>query len=306
MIRRAGWLPVLLALCLAVRVSAQTTIFWNSTANATNLTSTGSIMDGGFRFEIGVFTGSFDPATRPLAEWAANWNGSRWDPDQRTSYDASTRKFAASVTRDDNVSPFTVGKPAYVWGFKGDSASGEWILFRASNWTWPSANPFIPAFVNWFAKDATPIIGSINSSGSPFLMKSAAVTNAAPPSTSYAQWQADELAGETLNGPNDDPDKDGLPNLLEFVFGTAPKRPGAPVATPVTLVGGHLRITVPRRIDRTATLTVEVSSDLKTWNSGASYTQVVSNGLTSLVVDDLTTLDAAHPKRFMRLRATQP
>ncbi len=302
MIRPAGWLPMILAICAATELSAQTsTISWSSTTNAVNQTSSGSLMDGGFRFEIGVFTGSFVPTNLNMSSWAANWN-----PAQRTSYDASSKKFASSFTTSSNTSPFTAGKAAYVWGFKGDASTGEWILFRAASWSWPDVNAFPPSNPTWLASAATPVLGGINSSGNPFLMKSSAVTNAVPPATSFSQWQADYLTGEPLNGPNDDPDKDGMTNMLEFVMGTLPKTANAPAATPVSLVSGHLQITVPRRIDRTATLTVEVSSDLKNWNSGSSYTQVVSNGLTALVVGDLTAFDATHPKRFMRLRAVIP
>ena len=298
MIRPPGWLPIILALCAVSKLSAQTTISWNSDANAVTLTSSGSAMDGDFRFEIGVFSGSFVPTSSNMASWAANWN-----PAQRTSYNASTKRFASSITPLNNTSPFTIGKTAYVWGFKGDASSSEWILFRAPTWTWPDADTYPPDSQSWFAKNATPVIGSINSSGNPVLMTSAAVTNATPPATLFAQWQADYLTGEPLNGPNDDPDKDGMPNLLEFIFGTFPKTAGAPVATPVTLVSGHLQITVPRRIDRTATLTVEVSDNLLDWNSGTSFTEVVDDGLSALVVRDLTAIDVSHPQRFMRLRA---
>lgn len=299
MIRPTGWLPLILALCAAADSSAQDTVLWSSTPDVPNVTSSGSAMDGTFRFEIGVFTGSFVPSSTNMGDWAANWN-----PAQRTAYFTSHTRFASSIAISSNTTPFTQGKAAYVWGFKGDASSGEWILFRATSWTWPNANSSPPANLSWFAKDATPVIGSINSSGSPFLMRSAAVTNAAPPATSFAQWQADYLSGESLNGPNDDPDKDGMPNLLEFVFGTLPNTAGAPVATPVTLVDGHLQITVPRRTDRTATLTIEVSDNLKDWNSGASYTQVVDDGVSALVVRDLSAIDASRPRRFMKLRTT--
>lgn len=134
-------------------------------------------------------------------------------------------------------------------------------------------------------------------------MKSASVTNAAPPSTSYLQWQTEHLPGEPLDGPGDDPDNDGVLNLLEFVFGTLPKTAGAPTVTPVSLVVGKLQIFIPRRIDRPAVLTVEVSPDLVNWSSGPAHTAVVTDDVSGLVVRDLTPLDPANPKRFMRLKA---
>jgi large repetitive protein len=128
--------------------------------------------------------------------------------------------------------------------------------------------------------------------------------------STWAQWQAEQLAGVALNGPADDPDGDGTPNLLEFVFGTPPLQAGPPPATPpniVTLAGQrYLQITIARRSEHPATLSVEVSSDLTTWNAGPGVTTVVSDTPAALVVRDLTPLDAATPHRFMRLRATVP
>ena len=303
MLRWLWWVTWLVGMPLVAR----TTVNWTSDLNAINRTSAGIPLDGQFSFELGVFATSFTPTAANTDQWAANWYSA-----SRTTYDASTKRYFSSFTPTDNVSPFTVGRPAYIWGFRGDASSSEWILFRAPSWTWPSADGAPSPTVTWFAKDADPtivgspgtvIVGSINLSGSPFLMQTAAITNSAPPSTSWSQWQDLTLSGQTLNGPNDDPDHDGVPNLLEFVFGTTPLTAGAPTPTPLTVVSGHLQITIPRRIDHSATLTVEVSDDLINWYSGPSYTTVVSDDITALVVCDLTTLDASHPKRFMRLKA---
>jgi hypothetical protein len=289
-----------LAVLLAANAAGHTVI-WRSDANAVNLSSSGVPMDSGFRFELGVFAGSFVPTLANKDIWAANWRAAEG---QRKVYDVASKSFASSHTPEDNVAPFSIGKTAYVWGFRGDAVSGEWILFRAASWNWPDASDFM--FSEWLAKDATPVIGQINPSGSPFLMKSAAVANVAPPPTTWTQWQTEHLSSEPLDKPGDDPDHDGSPNLLEFVFGTPPKTAGAPAATPVALVGGHLQITIPRRSDHPAALTVEVSSDMADWDSGASHTQTVSDGPAALVVRDLTPLDTDHPKRFIRLRAALP
>ena len=292
--------PCLIALAASMGTAmAQDTILWNSDPDKVNLTSAGSPMDGGFRFEIGVFNGSFVPTTSNKDQWAANWR-----PAARTIYQTGTSRFASNQLVSSNVSPFTVGKTAYVWGFRGDAANGEWILFREPSWTWPSSSGF--EFLEWYAQNASPVLGLINSSGSPFLMKSAAVTNAAPPTTTWIQWKAENIPVGTANGPNDDPDHDGTPNLLEFVFGTNPVISNNPVATPVALVSGHMEITIPRRIDHFATLVVEVSGDLVHWYSGSGQTLTVSDGLLSLVVRDLTAVDSLNPRRFMRLRASIP
>lgn len=292
--------PCLIVLAASMGTAmAQDTIFWNSDPERDNLTSSGAPMDEGFRFEIGVFTGSFVPTTSNKDLWAANWR-----PAARTIYQTGTSRFASSLLVSSNVSPFTIGKTAYIWGFRGDAANGEWILFRESSWTWPSASGF--EFLEWYAQNATPVLGQIHNSGSPFLMKSEAVSNAAPPGTTWTQWLGESIPVGTANGPNDDPDHDGTPNLLEFVFGTDPVVSNNPVATPVALVSGHMEITIPRRIDHPATLVVEVSGDLIEWHSGSGQTLTMSDGPLSLVVRDLTAIDSSNPRRFMRLRASIP
>jgi hypothetical protein len=294
----------LLSIALASAFSSAfgQTILWNSDANATNETSAGASMDAGFRFELGVFNDGFTPTALNIQDWSANWHGA-----VRTSYVVASKRYTNSYTPENNEPPFSIGKVTYVWGFRGDPAAGEWILFRAASWNFPEADPPVPPPpIEWFAKNATAVLGSIQSSGSPYLMKSAAVTSAAPPKTTWSQWQAANLTSEPLDESHDDPDADGIPNLLEFVFGTPPRTAGSPPLTPVTLSSGHAVISIPRRVDHIANLIVEVSGDLIHWSSGPLHTEVVSDGISALVVRDLTALDASNPKRFIRLRAVLP
>ena len=294
-----SWLLCCLA-WLAVAAARAETIRWFSVAANINLTSAGIPMSGAFNFELGVFSGSFVPSAANTAQWAANWV-----PAQRVTYYAPNLRFAAQFTVVSNTAPFTEGKPAYVWGFQAGGAASEWILCRNSAWTWPASNPMDPVGLDWDVAAATALIGTVHADGNPFLMQAAAVTDGASPATSWTQWRAAELAGESLNGPADDPDHDRVTNLLEFVFGTPPKLAGAQTATPleiVTLGGQHyLQITIPRRIDHAATLTVQVSSDLTIWDSGPAATVTVSNTPAALVVRDLTACGSQ--PRFMRLQA---
>jgi hypothetical protein len=293
MISRAIRLTVMLS-CGCLPLAAQVGIPWSSPPNKVNLTSAGPAMDAGFTFELGVFNGSFIPTSGNMNLWVANWSSAA-----STSYLVSTSRFAAVHTVNDNEGPFDEGKAAYVWGRRENASGKEWILFRAANWNWPSSSP--PGnLAAWTANQATPVVGQINASGSPFLMKSAA----AP--FPWAEWQAANLTGEPLNGPLDDPDKDGTPNLLEFVFATSPTVSNPPTPTPVALQSGHVVITVPRRLDRPATLTVEVSGNLVDWQSGPAHTEVLQDNEAALVVRDLTPLSPAHPKRFIRLKAKLP
>ncbi|HSP42841.1 MAG TPA: hypothetical protein VLO11_08225 [Luteolibacter sp.] len=295
----------LLVVALSVSPLAARQIKWASDPSVTNLTSDNSSMDDGFQFELGVFEGSFVPTLSNKDEWAANWR-----PAKRVDYNPATQAFDGEFLVENNDPPFTIDKPAYVWGWRLAGNAAEWILFRDATWNWPEVDPFPGFSLEWDASEATAIIGDIDATGSPFLMKSAAVTGAASPTTTWEQWQAKQLAGEPQNGPQDDPDEDGTPNLLEFVFDTDPLTATPPPQTPVTMIedGGDsfLQISIPRRIEHAAELSVEVSPDLAAWQSGPLHTQVVADDLDGLVVRDLTPLSPSAPARFMRLKATLP
>lgn len=301
---------VIAATALAWQLAGAQTITWSSLSNAVNLTSVGQSMGAAFRFELGVFEGSFIPTSGNLAQWSANWR-----PLQRLSYNADTKRYAGAHTPDNNDLPFTIGKPVYVWGFMGDATAAEWILFRASSWTMPDADPLIPPPPNaneWFANASgvTAVIGSVDSDGSPFLMQSASVIGVVPPPTSWDQWRADMLDGEPLDQENDDPDGDGVPNQLEFAFGSDPLQRNAAPELALTLANvasqNFLQMSVPRRKDHVISLSVQVSSDLAVWDEGVSFVQVIEDGPSALVVRDLTPYPTGNGRRFMRLRAMVP
>jgi hypothetical protein len=281
---------VRLCLCYAAcftnaRLDAEI-ISWFSDANKINLDGAGLPMDAGFQFELGVFSGGFAPTSQNVSQWSAHWVAA-----DSTTYNAGTQRFAEQFLVTQNVAPFLVGAQAWISGRRTTPTGTDRILIRNT------PDPLNPLATEWNAAAANVVVlGSLNGGGPPFLMKSATTQT-------FAQWQAEHLAGEPLNGPGDDPDQDGSSNLLEFVFGTLPKSAGAPTATPVILSGGHLQITIPRRIDHLANLTVEVSENLSDWRSGPAATQLVDDGEAVLVVRDLVPLDPVHPKRFMRLKA---
>lgn len=298
---------VIVATALAWQLAGAqtTTIFWSSPPNAVNHTAAGQPMGGDFLFELGVFAGTFTPDSSNLAQWSANWR-----PLQRLSYDPIDKRYTGAHDLENNTSPFTVNKPVYVWGFTGDSAAAEWILFRASSWTLPNAGAMVPS--QWFANASgvTAVIGTVDADGSPFLMRSASVTGVVPPPTSWEQWRDDKLAGEPLNKENDDPDGDGLPNQLEFAFGSDPRQRNVAPPMPLTLESvdnqNYLQISVPRRKDHVVSVSVQVSSDLSTWNEGPSFVQIIDDGALALVVRDLTPYPPENGRRFMRLRALVP
>jgi hypothetical protein len=169
--------------------------------------------------------------------------------------------------------------------------------------------------LQWQADQANQfIVGSVIPSGTPHLMRTARIENSELPPTTWAEWQAVALAGETENSPGDDPDGDGSTNLLEFVFGTDPRVAGPPAKPTFDLMpiapDKFARLTIPRRRDRLANLRVEVSVDLQNWfdngDPGGPFTTTVSDTATSWVVRDLTPVSPGQPRRFLRLGVSLP
>jgi hypothetical protein len=271
------------------------TINWYSTANRTNHMSSGTVMDSGFQFQLGVFTGGFIPTATNIGQWSAFWVSA-----QSASYSETSKSYNSNHTFTGNAAPFTAGAKAYVWGRRIGTASDEWILFRKSDWNWPLATT-PEGFTFWSAATANEVVlGSVNPGGSPFFMKSSAIVP-------YARWRDSQLAGEMLSAPNDDADHDGTPNLLEFIFGTSPTLPGPPTPTPTSFVDisgqRFLQISIPRLQNHLSMVSVEVSGDLVNWNSGTSYTTELSNTPEVIMVRDLLPSGPGLPRRFMRVRA---
>ena len=136
----------------------------------------------------------------------------------------------------------------------------------------------------------------------------------APPS--FPAWQsqqftASELSSAGISGTTDDPDHDGVPNLLEYALSMSPKinsRVGLPV------IGTHsssgktyltLSFAKPRAITD-ITYNVQVSTDLQTWNSGPAYALRTDDGSTDQATFRDVTAIGDTPQHFLRLQVTLP
>ena len=111
-------------------------------------------------------------------------------------------------------------------------------------------------------------------------------------------------------GAADDPDNDGLSNLMEFALGTKPSvagTSGLPVRD-MELVGGELysTLTVTRNPAASGlTFRAEATEDLGAWQSGTAEFITVEDTPTRLRVRGVMPLSAAR-RRFLRLVVTAP
>lgn len=124
----------------------------------------------------------------------------------------------------------------------------------------------------------------------------------------YQVWRASSFAGQTspeVTGPNADPDKDFIPNLLEYALGLNPLGFDALAFSP-QLQSGLFTISYPKKVSAAEiTLQAQWSDDLSAWSdSGVVYE-------TSAETGGIQTIRATAPsggtgRRFMRVRAIGP
>lgn len=109
--------------------------------------------------------------------------------------------------------------------------------------------------------------------------------------------------------PMDDPFNTGIPHLLAYAFNLNPASPDRAKLPVVSHVAGSLRISYTRWKNATDLhYTVEASTGLDSWLSGANVTEVISitpiDNARETVVEQVILTDAT-PARFLRLRVEQ-
>jgi hypothetical protein len=124
------------------------------------------------------------------------------------------------------------------------------------------------------------------------------------------EWEL-AIFGTAAPGSNPaggDPDRDGLPNLMEYALGTHPlQRQANPLTHSVQIIAGqrYATLTLPKNTEAVGIqYFVEVSPDLSpgSWSSDPQNSiEILSNTTTQLIVRDRTAI-LGQNRRFVRLR----
>ena len=122
---------------------------------------------------------------------------------------------------------------------------------------------------------------------------------------------ATEFGGSSagVTGKLDDPDQDGIANVLEFVLGGNPQVGNRAEMLQFSNDGGFLTLTYTRAISSIGLVELlpQISGDSKNWNSGGGLTVqelISSDGVfETWRVRDATPIGAGS-RRFLRIHAT--
>ena len=127
----------------------------------------------------------------------------------------------------------------------------------------------------------------------------------------FAQWQAAKFAGGSSHpesGPEDDPDTDGLDNLIEYALGTDPM-----ISNPSPVIRGrtlfeeqtYFTLTITKNPSATdAVLTAVASNGLDSGSWSSNGLIIESNTATELRVRDSQPMQAT-ARRFFRVQVVR-
>ena len=147
-------------------------------------------------------------------------------------------------------------------------ASGGVVVQLGSTLRFTAASTFIGASFQYIASDGQ---GGTDQ----------AVVTILPVST-FAQWQsahfAEDAADPVIAGPTRDPDRDDLPNVLEYAFGKDPLKPDINAQPIPSQSSGKLVLTTTRWAAATDFfMTAEFGLDLIGWDSSGVTMEIISN-----------------------------
>jgi hypothetical protein len=288
-----------------IRPALATQIIWDIPLYTNCVLSNNTSWPDAMVLELGSFASTFNPTPTNTANWAANWT-----PIQRTKWNGGGERFySQELTMITNPAPFTAGASAWVWGIRGN----EWILFRRTNWNWPTASPAPSGIIGWTADaSVVTVVGSVQSGGGSFSLKTAAVASGSAPGLPYADWldlwfTNAQQNNASLTGPDADFDRDGRANFLEYMGSS---RPDVATSLPPNLMTSEVTVTGPTRylsarlrFDSRClfTATGQQSTTLSGWTNFTPL-ELSSGPGVKLYSGTQLTITSAAPRKQFRLR----
>ena len=203
----------------------------------------------------------------------------------------------------------TTGTAAVLAGTASDDGlpSGSGLATAWSKVSGPGTATFgnaaAPATTVTFSAPGSYVLRLSATDGSAGVFQDLAVTVTG---SAYDAWIASYPGAGGLSATSDDPDHDGISNLLEFALGGNPTQsdPSILPTTSTTVSGSATYLTLTFRRSRAdVTYNVQGSSDFSTW-SNIPFTQVALGE--QQTVPDIVALGSANPRRFLRLKVTMP
>ena len=125
--------------------------------------------------------------------------------------------------------------------------------------------------------------------------------------SSYSQWISQ--FGSIDQSVTGNTDLDDLPNLVEYVLNSRPDMHERPSPVVSAMTPTAMSITYTKSKDATdVTLVAEWSPTMSagTWSSTGITNEILVDGVNSQTIRSSVTIDAAHPAKFMRLKAVGP
>ena len=125
-----------------------------------------------------------------------------------------------------------------------------------------------------------------------------------PLTQGFTSWISGQPGVGALTDANDDPDGDGVANLLEYALGSEPGAADSAALPDVAPVGDHLALTFTPSVVTGLRYIIEASSDLSDWSDATDITALLTSG-EPYTHTDSASLSIA-PRRFLRLRIEMP
>lgn len=117
----------------------------------------------------------------------------------------------------------------------------------------------------------------------------------------FASWVANEPGTNGQAAPADDPDADGLPNLVEYALGGAAGSPDSNLLPAVDTSADHLTLTFTPMVTQGLRYIIEASDDLLDWSDQTDVTSLLTPGQPYTHTDNATLTT----RRFLRLKVIE-